>query len=173
MALVITGPTASGKSALAYELANRFPVEVINLDSAQVYQGLDIGTAKPTLTIQNQVPHHLLDIREPTQPYTAFDFCRDARLAIEAITRRGRVPLLVGGTMLYLKALREGIAAMPPADSRIRDKILAEATKVGWSAVHDRLQTVDPIAAARIKPTDRQRLQRALEVHELTGETIT
>jgi tRNA dimethylallyltransferase len=173
MALVITGPTASGKSALAYELANWFPVEVINLDSAQVYQGLDIGTAKPTLTIQNQVPHHLLDIREPTQPYTAFDFCRDARLAIEAITRRGRVPLLVGGTMLYLKALREGIAAMPPADSRIRDKILAEATKVGWSAVHDRLQTVDPIAAARIKPTDRQRLQRALEVHELTGETIT
>ena len=172
-AVVITGPTASGKSALAYALAERFNIEIITVDSAQVYSGMDIGTAKPDPAQQAMVPHHLLDIRPPTQPYTAFDFCQDARQAIEAVRLKGRVPVLVGGTMLYLKALRDGIADLPEADPVIRLEIFEAAEANGWSWLHDELQKVDPESAARIQPSDRQRLQRAVEVYRLTGQTLT
>lgn len=172
-ALVITGPTASGKSALAYALADRFNVEIVSVDSAQVYTDMDIGTAKPDQAQQALVPHHLLDIRAPTDPYTAFDFCQDARRAIDAVQSRGRLPVLVGGTMLYLKALRDGIADLPEADSMIRHEILEIAESQGWPFLHDALRRIDPVAAARIKPSDRQRLQRAMEVYRLTGQTLT
>ena len=170
---MITGPTASGKSALAYRLAEQFDIDVINLDSAQVYRDLDIGTAKPSRQQQLKVPHHLIDIREPSQPYTAFEFCKDARAALVKIQGSGRTPVFVGGTMLYLKALREGIAEMPAADPDVRAEILRQAELKGWPEMHERLKRVDPVAAARIKSTDRQRLQRALEVHELTGKTLS
>ena len=172
-ALVITGPTASGKSALAYALADQFNVEIITVDSAQVYTDMDIGTAKPDQAQQALVPHHLLDIRAPTDPYTAFDFCQDARRAIEAVQSKGRLPVLVGGTMLYLKALRDGIADLPEADPRIRLEILEAAKSQGWPFLHDELRRIDPVAATRIKPSDRQRLQRAIEVYRLTGQTLT
>jgi len=172
-ALVITGPTASGKSALAYALAGRFNLEVITVDSAQVYTDMDIGTAKPDAAQQALVPHHLLDIRAPTDPYTAFDFCQDARQAIAAVRSRGRLPVLVGGTMLYLKALRDGIADLPEANPTVRLEILEAAKTNGWPWLHEELRRIDPEAALRIKPTDHQRLQRALEVERLTGQTLT
>jgi len=172
-ALVITGPTASGKSALAYALADRFDLEVITVDSAQVYTDMDIGTAKPNAAQRALVPHHLLDIRAPTEPYTAFDFCQDARHAIAAVQASGRVPVLVGGTMLYLKALRDGIANLPEANPVVRLEILEAAQAKGWPWLHEELRRIDPQAALRIKPTDRQRLQRALEVERLTGQTLT
>jgi len=172
-ALVITGPTACGKSALAFELARQFDVEIISVDSAQVYQGMDLGTAKPSKEQQCQVPHHLIDIRAPDQPYTAFDFCQDAEVAMEEIRGRGRLPVLVGGTMLYLKALREGMARLPKADDAVRAEVLAEADRLGWAALHQELQRIDPEASLRIKPSDTQRLQRALEVYRLTGRSLS
>ena len=134
-ALVLTGPTACGKSALAFELARQFDVEIISVDSAQVYQGMDLGTAKPSKEQQCQVPHHLIDIRAPDQPYTAFDFCQDAEVAMEEIRGRGRLPVLVGGTMLYLKALREGMARLPKADDAVRAEVLAEVGRLGWAGL--------------------------------------
>ena len=167
------GPTASGKTDLAVALTGQLPCEIISVDSAMVYKGMDIGTAKPSNEILNLAPHHLIDIRDPNEPYSAADFCKNAQALIEAILQRGRIPLLVGGTMLYFKALQQGLSNLPVADPNIRAGLEAEAQQQGWGALHKRLQQIDPIAAARIHPHDPQRLQRALEVYEITGQTLT
>ena len=169
----LTGPTACGKTAVALALAERVPLEVISMDSALVYRGLDIGTAKPSPAIRAAVPHHLIDILEPTESYSAGRFARDAAALIAAIRARGRLPLLVGGTLLYLRALRDGLAALPRADRAVRAALDREAEQLGLRALHERLGSVDPAAAARIAPSDRQRIQRALEVHALTSRPIT
>jgi tRNA dimethylallyltransferase len=175
--VVLTGPTGAGKSALAMELAAQLeatlPVEIVSVDSAQVYRGLDIGTAKPDRASRARVAHHLIDIRDPSESYSAGDFVREARCVIDAIHARGRVPLLVGGTMLYLRALRDGLAMLPPASPRVRAEIDALAAEHGWEALHAQLATVDAAAAARIAPQDAQRIQRALEVFRLTGIPIS
>jgi tRNA dimethylallyltransferase len=176
--VALTGPTGSGKSACALQLLRQLqgrglPVEIVSVDSAQVYRGMDIGTAKPTRELRAQVPHHLVDIRDPTESFSAGDFVREARAAIAAIRARGALPLLVGGTMLYLRALRGGLAAMPAAEPAIRREIDALATERGWPAVHAELARVDADAAARIAPQDAQRLQRALEVFRLTGVPLS
>jgi tRNA dimethylallyltransferase len=170
---VLTGPTGTGKSDYALRLAREFPIEIVSVDSAQVYRGLDIGSAKPDAAVRAAVPHHLLDLVDVTAVYSAGRFVRDAADAIADIEARGRVPLLVGGTMLYLKALIGGIASLPKASEPIRAGIDAEARVVGWPAMHTRLATVDAAAAARIHPNDAQRIQRALEVHAATGEPIS
>jgi tRNA dimethylallyltransferase len=167
------GPTASGKSALAMKLAERFDGEIVTVDSAQVYRGMDIGTAKPTREERERVPHHLLDIVDPMAAYSAARFVRDATQAIDAIRARGRLPVVAGGTMLYFKALREGLSSLPQADPRIRDEIDAQAARDGWPAVHAELARVDPGAAARLAPTDSQRIQRALEVFRIAGEPLS
>jgi tRNA dimethylallyltransferase len=169
----ITGPTACGKTDLALALAERVPLEVISMDSAMVYRGLDIGTAKPSPEIRSAVPHHLVDLLDPTESYSAGRFAQDASRAISEIRARGRLPLLVGGTLLYLRALRDGLSALPRADRAVRAELDREAEQHGWSSLHERLQRVDPAAARRIAPSDRQRIQRALEVHTLTGRPIT
>lgn len=171
--LCITGPTATGKTDLALALAERVPIEIVSMDSAMVYRGLDVGTAKPEPAIRARVPHHLIDILEPTEAYSAGQFARDAATLIREIHGRGRLPVLVGGTLLYLKALRDGLAALPRADAAVRADIDREALEIGWAALHERLRRVDPEAAARIAPSDRQRIQRALEVHRLTGRPIS
>jgi tRNA dimethylallyltransferase len=172
-AIALMGPTASGKSAVALELAERLHGEIVSVDSALVYRGLDIGAAKPTRAEQAQVPHHLLDLRDPWQPYSAAEFATDARAAIDGILARGRLPILAGGTGLYFRALLEGLADMPAADDATRAVIAAEAEARGWAALHADLAAVDPDAAARIHPTDAQRIQRALEVHRLSGRPIS
>ncbi|MDA0792029.1 MAG: tRNA (adenosine(37)-N6)-dimethylallyltransferase MiaA [Proteobacteria bacterium] len=171
--LVITGPTASGKSGLALALARRFPIEIVSVDSAIVYRDMDIGTAKPTPSERRETPHHLIDIRDVTNPYSAAEFRDDAIDAIRGVIERGRIPCLVGGTMLYLKALRDGISTLPSASVEIRQDIAERATREGWPRIHRELQQVDPVAAARINPNDPQRLQRALEVYLLTGRSLT
>lgn len=171
--IALAGPTGVGKSRWALQLATELPVEIVSVDSAQVYVGLDIGSAKPTAAERASVPHHLVDIRDPLQRYSAGDFARDARAAIDDIHRRGRIPLLVGGTMLYLRALYQGMATLPPASPGLRAQLDAEAAAHGWAALHARLQALDPEAAARIHPNDPRRIQRALEVHALTGRNIT
>ena len=171
--LAITGPTACGKSGIALELAREFPVDIVSMDSAQVYRGMDIGTAKPDRTTRLEIAHHLLDIRDPEETYSAGEFAVDAAREIAAIAARGRVALVVGGTLLYLKALREGIARLPPRDAATRAAIDADAARIGWPALHARLAAIDPDAAERIEPGDRQRIQRALEVHSLTGRPIS
>ena len=172
-ALVIAGPTASGKSGLAFELANELEVEIISADSAQVYRGMDVGTAKPDAATQARIPHHLIDIRDPADPYSAAAFRSDVVKLVPQILARGRLPLIVGGTMLYLKALKEGLAEMPKAAPEVREAILAEAAEVGWAVLHAELARIDPASAARIRPTDTQRLQRALEVFRVTGMSLT
>jgi len=169
----ITGPTASGKTDLALALAERFPLEIVSMDSAMVYRGLDIGTAKPKPDVRAAVPHHLVDIIEPTESYSAGRFAQEATRAIAEIRARGRLPLLVGGTLLYLRALRDGLSVLPRADVAIRAELDRDAAAHGWQELHDRLRRVDPDAAARIAPADRQRIQRALEVHALTGQSIS
>jgi len=175
--VALAGPTGSGKSACALELARRLercmPVEIISVDSAQVYRGMDIGTAKPDRATRALVPHHLLDIRDPSQGFSAGEFVREADAAIAAIQARGALPLLVGGTMLYFRALREGLAPMPGADAAIRGEIEAMAALRGWPAVHAELARVDPESAARIAPRDSQRVQRALEVYRITAAPIS
>jgi tRNA dimethylallyltransferase len=175
--VVLTGPTGTGKSALALELAaylsDALPIEIVSVDSAQVYRGMDIGTAKPELATRARIAHHLIDIRDPADAYSAGDFVREARVAIGAIHARGRLPLLVGGTMLYLRALREGLAALPSASVPVRAELDARAAERGWAALHAELAAIDPQAAARIAPQDAQRIQRALEVFRLTGVPIT
>ena len=168
-AISLMGPTASGKTALALEIARHYPCEIISVDSALVYRGMDIGTAKPSPAELAQVPHHLIDILDPSESYSAADFRRDALRLIDAITARGRVPLLVGGTMLYFRVLREGIAELPPANAAVRDEIAQEAARLGWPALHAELARVDAVAAAKIHPQHSQRIQRALEVFRLTG----
>jgi tRNA dimethylallyltransferase len=172
-ALVITGPTASGKSALALNIAREFSAEIVSADSAQVYRGMDIGTAKPDLATQAEVPHHLIDIRDPIDPYSAADFRSQAIQVVSDIQSRGRLPIITGGTMLYLKALKEGLADLPEGDEAVRLDITETANKEGWEVLHEELQRVDPVAAERIRPSDTQRLQRALEVFRLTGVPLT
>ena len=172
-AIALMGPTASGKSAYALDLALRLGGEIVSVDSALVYRGLDIGAAKPTRDELEQVPHHLVDLREPWQPYSAAEFAADARRAIDGILARGTLPILAGGTGLYFRALLEGLADMPEADEAMRAAITAEAAEHGWAALHAQLAQVDPVAAARIHATDAQRIQRALEVHRLSGRAIS
>jgi tRNA dimethylallyltransferase len=172
-AVLLMGPTASGKSALALELAARFAVEIVSVDSAQVYRGMDVGTAKPTREVRAAVPHHLIDVCDPTENYSAGRFRRDALRLVAEIRERGRVPLLVGGTMLYFRALTRGIAPLPEADAGVRARIDARARELGWPALHAELALRDPQAAARIRPADGQRIQRALEVIELTGRRLS
>src|SRR5690606_30462743 len=160
--ICLAGPTASGKSAAALALAERWPIEIIVMDSATIYRGMDIGTAKPTADEQARVPHHLLDIRDPAQAYSAAEFARDAAALAQDIRARGRIPLLCGGTMLYYKALREGLNDLPQADPALRQQLDAEAAQRGWPALHAELASVDPATAARLAPNDSQRLQRAL-----------
>ncbi|MCU0938068.1 MAG: tRNA (adenosine(37)-N6)-dimethylallyltransferase MiaA [Burkholderiaceae bacterium] len=168
-AVLLLGPTACGKSALAMQLAREIPLEIVSIDSAQVYRGMDIGTAKPSSAERAEVPHHLLDLRDPSEPYSAADFVRDAARVIGEINARDKLPLVVGGTMLYAKALREGLSALPAADSEVRARIEARAKERGWPALHAELAQLDPATAARLPPNDSQRIQRALEVIELTG----
>ncbi|MFN7572057.1 MAG: tRNA (adenosine(37)-N6)-dimethylallyltransferase MiaA [Betaproteobacteria bacterium] len=172
-AVLLLGPTASGKSALALQLAREIPLEIVSIDSAQVYRGMDIGTAKPTAAERAAVPHHLIDLRDPAEPYSAADFVRDATAAIADIRARGKLPLLVGGTMLYAKALRDGLSDLPRADPAVRARLEAQAQVEGWPALHARLAQVDPATAARLPPNDRQRIQRALEVWEATGRPLS
>jgi tRNA dimethylallyltransferase len=172
-AICLMGPTAAGKTALAVQLARRFPVAVISVDSAMVYRGLDIGTGKPDAALMAEVPHALIDIRAPWEAYSAGEFARDARAAIDAARAAGRLPLLVGGTHLYFRSLVTGIAPLPAADPAVRAALDAEAGVRGWPALHAELAQVDPGAAARIGPADRQRIQRALEVFRLTGRPLS
>jgi tRNA dimethylallyltransferase len=172
-AICIAGPTASGKSAVALALAGLVPAEIVSVDSALVYRGMDIGTAKPTPAERAAVPHHLIDIRDPREAYSAAEFVRDAQRLIGEIHARGRVPLLVGGTMLYFKALFDGLDAMPAADPAVRVQIAADAQQRGWPALHEALAAVDPITAARLAPNDSQRIQRALEVWHTTGQPLS
>ena len=171
--VMLLGPTASGKSAVAMALAERFPVEIVSVDSAQVYRLLDIGTAKPSRAERARVPHHLIDIIDPEDSYSAARFAADARRLVTEISARGRLPLLVGGTMLYAKALREGLHALPPASAELRTELDREAEQIGWPALHTRLAGVDPATAARLAPGDSQRIQRALEVYQLTGQPLS
>lgn len=172
-AILLAGPTASGKSDLALELASRASIEIVSVDSSQVYRGLDIGSAKPDAATRARVPHHLIDIREPFESYSVGEFVADAVAAITAIRGRGRMPVLVGGTMLYFNALVHGIAALPAADPVVRARIDERAKAIGWPAMHEALGAIDPEAAARIHPNDPQRIQRALEVYEVSGRPIT
>lgn len=167
------GPTAAGKTDLALALAEKYPVEIISVDSALVYRGMNIGTAKPEADVLQQFPHHLVDIIEPTETYSAGQFRDDALKLMADITSKGKVPLLVGGTMLYFKALQQGMSDLPVADPIVRAKLEAEAAKNGLASLHARLETIDPVSAKRIHVNDPQRLQRALEVYELTGKSLT
>ncbi|MGA3678562.1 tRNA (adenosine(37)-N6)-dimethylallyltransferase MiaA [Pseudomonas graminis] len=172
-AIFLMGPTAAGKTDLAIELTKVLPCELISVDSALVYRGMDIGTAKPSKALLEKYPHRLIDILDPGQSYSAADFRTDALQAMGEITARGKIPLLVGGTMLYFKALLEGLADMPAADAEIRAQIEAQAASQGWQALHDELASVDPVSAARIHPNDPQRLVRALEVFRVSGMSMT
>lgn len=172
-AVFLLGPTASGKTALGVKLAHQFNAEIISIDSALVYKGMDIGTAKPTEEEKEGIVHHLIDIREPSESYSAADFLKDCDRLIEEIASRGRVPLIVGGTMLYAKALKEGLNQMPSSDLAVRAQIESEARSLGWPAMHEKLMQVDPRTALRLHPTDSQRISRALEVYRQTGKTIS
>jgi tRNA dimethylallyltransferase len=172
-AILLIGPTASGKTPLALALARSLPVEILSVDSAQVYRGMDVGTAKPSPAERKAVPHHLIDIIDPTEAYSAARFRADALRVMSEITARGKVPLLVGGTMLYFKALREGLSELPESDPAVRASIDAEAAERGWPALHMELSRVDPPTAARLKPNDAQRIQRALEICRVMGKPMS
>ena len=172
-AIFLMGPTASGKTALAVELARHFPLEIISVDSALVYRGMNIGTAKPDSDLLMRAPHRLIDIRDPAEAYSAADFREDALSAMADITAQGRIPLLVGGTFLYFRALETGLSNMPAADPDVRARLEAEAGEIGWEGMHARLAKVDPEAAQRIHANDPQRIQRALEVYALSGRPIS
>lgn len=173
LAIFLMGPTASGKTGLAAELAQRLPVELISVDSALVYRGMDIGTAKPDADLLARAPHHLIDIIPPTEAYSAGQFRSDALRLMSEITGRGNIPVLVGGTMLYFKILQGGLSDLPQANEPVRADLLVQADQQGWPALHARLAQVDPETAARLEPNDAQRIQRALEVHALTGKSLT
>ena len=168
-AIFLMGPTASGKTDLAIRLVQHYPVDIISVDSSMVYRGLDIGTAKPSAAELASAPHRLIDIKDPAQAYSAAEFREDALKEMAEISARGRIPLLVGGTMLYFKILRDGIADLPQANEAIRQQIVEQAQQEGWAVIHQQLARVDAVTAARLKPTDSQRLQRALEVYLATG----
>jgi tRNA dimethylallyltransferase len=173
LVVFLMGPTASGKTDLAIALRQHLPMELISVDSALVYRGMDIGTAKPTPAELHAAPHRLIDIRDPAEPYSAADFCADAEREITDIIAAGKIPLLVGGTMLYFKALLDGLAEMPPADAAVRAQIEREASELGWRHIHAELNRVDPEMAADIHPHHSQRLSRALEVYRVSGKTMT
>ncbi len=173
LTILLLGPTAAGKTALAIWLAQRLPIDIISVDSVMVYRGLDIGSGKPSADILRAYPHQLIDICEPTAVYSAAQFCTDALRLIPAIHAQGRIPLLVGGTMLYFRALRQGLASLPSADPALRLRLEAAAAAEGWPALHARLQAVDALTAARLHPHDAQRIQRALEVYELSGRPLS
>ncbi|HFO2532592.1 TPA: tRNA (adenosine(37)-N6)-dimethylallyltransferase MiaA [Yersinia enterocolitica] len=172
-AIFIMGPTASGKTALSIALRQRLPVELVSVDSALIYRGMDIGTAKPSAEELALAPHRLIDIRDPAEAYSAADFRQDALKEMVDITAAGRIPLLVGGTMLYFKALLDGLSPLPSADPLVRQRIEQQAAELGWEALHQQLAEIDPVAAARIHPNDPQRLSRALEVFFISGKTLT
>lgn len=172
-AIALMGPTASGKTALALAWAEKYGGEIVSVDSALVYRGLDIGAAKPSAQELARVPHHLIDVREPWQPYSAAEFANDARAAVDGIAARGKLPILAGGTGLYFQALLRGLSPMPEADAEVRAEIEAEAAQRGWPAMHAQLAEIDPEAAARIHATDPQRIQRALEVYRISGRPIS
>lgn len=171
--ICLAGPTAAGKSAATLALAQRWPLEVINVDSATIYRGMDIGTAKPSRDEQGLVPQHLLDIRDPAQSYSAAEFCTDTLGLIDDIQARGRMPLLAGGTMMYYKALRDGLDELPKADPALRATLESRAAQAGWPALHAELAQLDPITAARLAPNDSQRIQRALEICILSGQPMS
>ncbi|HEX6832838.1 MAG TPA: tRNA (adenosine(37)-N6)-dimethylallyltransferase MiaA [Rudaea sp.] len=173
LAIFLMGPTASGKTALALQLAERFDLRLVSVDSALVYRGMDIGTAKPDVATLAKFPHRIVDIRDPAQTYSAAEFHGDALREMAAITAQSRTPLLVGGTGLYFEALQYGLSDLPEADSGIRARLTAEAAVAGWAALHGRLAQLDPAAAAKIRPNDAQRIQRALEVIEQTGRPLS
>lgn len=171
--ICLMGPTVSGKTTLAIELLKQLPVDIVSVDSAMVYRKMDIGTAKPTQAILTKAPHRLINIREPHETYSVAIFCDDVHREIESILEVEKIPLLVGGTMLYFHALQRGLSELPNADPHVRKDIEKQAESVGWAALHERLQTLDPRSAERIKPTDIQRIQRALEVYEITGKPLS
>lgn len=173
LAVAIMGPTASGKTAAALQIAGEIPAEIISVDSALVYRDMDIGTAKPSADERAAAPHHLIDILDPAESYSVMQFRQDAMRLVAEISARGRLPLLVGGTMLYFKVLRDGIDALPQADPELRARLDEEAARLGMPALHARLATIDPETAARLKPNDSQRIQRALEIHALTGQPMS
>jgi tRNA dimethylallyltransferase len=173
LAVFLMGPTASGKTAVAVQLVQRLPLELISVDSALVYRGMDIGTAKPDRETLRRAPHRLINIRDPSEPYSAAQFRDDALREMDDICARGNTPLLVGGTMLYFRALEKGLSELPGADPEIRARLETQARSRGWQALHRRLAGIDPAAAARIHPNDPQRIQRALEVYELTGMSLS
>ena len=173
LALFLMGPTASGKTDLAIRLRQKYPVEIISVDSALIYKGMDIGTAKPDSDELAVAPHRLIDILDPSESYSVADFRRDALAEMNEIVSQGKIPLLVGGTMLYYKALLEGLSPLPAADPEIRQQIEQEASILGWQVLHDQLREIDPVSAQRIHPNDPQRLSRALEVYRISGKTLT
>lgn len=173
LAVCLMGPTAAGKTDVAVELAERFPCDIISVDSALVYRYMDIGTAKPDADTLRRAPHQLVDILDPEEAYSAGDFVRDAEEAIRATFTAGRIPLLVGGTMMYFRALTQGIAELPSGDPAVRDRLDEQAAELGWPAMHERLREVDPTTAARLKSNDSQRIQRALEVFEISGRPLS
>ncbi|MEX2162660.1 MAG: tRNA (adenosine(37)-N6)-dimethylallyltransferase MiaA [Sulfuricaulis sp.] len=170
LAIFLMGPTAAGKTLLALSLHDALPVEIVSVDSSQVYRGMDIGTAKPTVSEQLRAPHRLIDIREPTQSYSAAEFCIDASREMAMITEQGKIPLLVGGTMFYFSALEFGLSDLPSGNLAIRSRISELAQQLGWPGMHKRLHDIDPVSATRIHPNDGRRIQRALEIYELTGQ---
>jgi len=172
-AIFLMGPTASGKTGVAVELVSQLSLEIISVDSAMVYRGMDIGTAKPSPELLRRAPHHLIDIRDPAEPYSAAEFRVDALAAMEDITRRGCIPLLTGGTLLYFRALEKGLSELPAADPEVRARLEAEARQVGWEKLHAQLARIDPAAARRIHANDPQRIQRALEVFEISGQPLS
>ncbi len=171
--VLVLGPTASGKTQVALALAEKFPAEIVSVDSAQVYRGMDVGTAKPSAAQRERVPHHLLDIIDPTEAYSAGRFRADALGLIREIQSRGRLPILAGGTMLYFRALTQGLAELPAAQPALRAALERRAAAAGWPALHAELSRVDPVTAARLDPTDAQRIQRALEVHRVAGRPLS
>ena len=171
--ICLMGPTASGKTALALKLAGSLPLDIISVDSAMIYRGMDIGTAKPSPDVLLQTPHYLIDLCDPSQAYSVGDFYRDVHSQIETSLNALRTPLLVGGTMMYFRALQQGLAALPPANSTIRVQLLDEATTHGWAYLHRRLEEIDPVAAKRIHHNDKQRIQRALEVYYVSGQSMS
>ena len=171
--ICLMGATATGKTELALDIARRFEVEIVSVDSAQVYRGMDIGTAKPEAAILQEFPHHLVDILDPAESFSAWHFVSRCTRLVRDIAARGRIPLLAGGTMLYFHAFESGLDRLPEADAALRERLDREARELGWEALHARLERIDPQSAARIKPGDTQRIQRALEVHELSGQPLS
>jgi len=169
----LLGPTASGKTALAVELVSHFPFEIISVDSAMIYRGMDIGTAKPSQAELAVAPHHLIDILDPSQSFSAAQFCEETMRLCSVIFNRGKIPLLVGGTMMYFKALQQGLSTLPEADVNLRTQLIEQATLLGWAAMHEKLMHIDPQSANKIHPNDTQRIQRALEVFYLTGKPVS